>query len=70
MRDSAQSHGDGNSIANIRYGVLSGTGFGLGLGSVFGLTSDVAHGLTLALEFSRASRTDWILLGNFLGANQ
>jgi hypothetical protein len=40
----------------VTYGVLFGTGFGLGLGSVFGLTSGVALGLTLAWEFSRASR--------------
>src|SRR5579864_1629434 len=29
---------------------------GLGLGLVFGLTTGVTHGLTLAWEFSRASR--------------
>jgi hypothetical protein len=40
----------------VTYGALFGTGFGLGLGSVFGLTTGVAHGLTLAWEFSRASR--------------
>jgi len=36
--------------------VLFGTGYGLGLGPVFGLASGLAHGITLAWEFSRASR--------------
>ena len=31
-------------------------GYGLALGPVFGLASGVAHGITLAWEFSRASR--------------
>src|SRR5262249_2250949 len=38
------------------YGALFGTGYGLGLGPVFGLVNGAAHGLTLAWEFSRASR--------------
>src|ERR1019366_7516420 len=40
----------------VTYGVLFGTGYGLALGPVFGLASGVTHGITLASEFSRASR--------------
>jgi hypothetical protein len=40
----------------VTYGALFGTGYGLPLGPVFGLASGAAHGLTLAWEFSRASR--------------
>src|SRR5580700_3901334 len=40
----------------VTYGALFGTGFALALGPVFGLASGVSHGLTLAWEFSRASR--------------
>jgi len=40
----------------VTYGVLFGIGYGLALGPVFGLASGVTHGLTLAWEFSRASR--------------
>ena len=40
----------------VTYGVLFGTGFGLGLGVVFGIVSGAAHGITLAWEFSRASK--------------
>lgn len=40
----------------VTYGTLFGTGYGLALGPVFGLTSGAAHGITLAWEFSRASR--------------
>lgn len=40
----------------VTYGALFGTGYGLALGPVFGLASGFAHGLTLAWEFSRASR--------------
>ena len=40
----------------VTYGTLFGVGYGLGLGPVFGLVSGAAHGLTLAWEFSRASR--------------
>ena len=40
----------------VTYGVLFGVGYGLGLGLVFGLASGGAHGITLAWEFSRASR--------------
>jgi len=40
----------------VTYGVLFGVGYGLALGPVFGLASGAAHGLTLAWEFSRASR--------------
>jgi hypothetical protein len=36
--------------------VLFGGGYGLALGPVFGLASGVAHGITFAWEFSRASR--------------
>src|ERR1700675_4528057 len=40
----------------VTYGVLFGGGYGLALGPVFGLASGFAHGITLAWEFSRASR--------------
>src|SRR5579864_4090385 len=40
----------------VTYGALFGIGYGLGLGPVFGLASGAANGLTLAWEFSRASR--------------
>ncbi len=40
----------------VTYGVLFGVGYGLALGPVFGLASGATHGLTLAWEFSRASR--------------
>ena len=40
----------------VTYGVLFGVGYGLALGPVFGLASGAAHGITLAWEFSRASR--------------
>lgn len=40
----------------VTYGTLFGGGYGLGLGPVFGIASGAAHGITLAWEFSRASR--------------
>jgi hypothetical protein len=40
----------------VTYGAFCGVGFGLPLGPVFGLATGVTHGLTLAWEFSRASR--------------
>jgi len=40
----------------VTYGALFGAGYALGLGPVFGITSGAAHGITLASEFSRASR--------------
>jgi hypothetical protein len=40
----------------VTYGALFGGGYGLALGPVFGLASGVTHGITLASEFSRASR--------------
>jgi hypothetical protein len=40
----------------VTYGTLFGVGYGLALGPVFGLASGAAHGITLAWEFSRASR--------------
>ena len=40
----------------VTYGVLFGAGYGLALGPVFGLASGFAHGITLAWEFSRASK--------------
>ena len=40
----------------VTYGVVFGAGYGLGLGPVFGLASGTAHGITLAWEYSRASR--------------
>ena len=40
----------------VTYAVLFGGGYGLALGPVFGLASGLAHGITLAWEFSRASK--------------
>ena len=40
----------------VTYGAVFGVGFGLALGPVFGLATAVTHGVTLAWEFSRASR--------------
>jgi hypothetical protein len=40
----------------VTYGVLFGAGYGLALGPVFGLAAAVTTGITLAWEFSRASR--------------
>jgi len=40
----------------VTYGALFATGFGLALGPIFGLISGAAHGITLAWEYSRASR--------------
>ena len=41
----------------VTYGALFGTGYGLAaLEPVFGLATGVTHGITLAWEFSRASR--------------
>jgi hypothetical protein len=40
----------------VTYGVLFGAGFGLALGPLFGLAGGAANGITLAWEFSRASR--------------
>ena len=40
----------------VTYGALFGAGYSLPLGPVFGLASGLAHGVTLAWEFSGASR--------------
>jgi hypothetical protein len=40
----------------VTYGVLFGGGYGLALGPVFGIASGLTHGVTLAWEYSRASR--------------
>jgi hypothetical protein len=40
----------------VTYAALFGAGYGLFLGPIFGLASGIAHGVTLAWEFSRASR--------------
>src|SRR5215470_2239598 len=40
----------------VTYGTIFGTGYGLALGPVFGLATGAAHGITLAWEYSRASR--------------
>jgi hypothetical protein len=40
----------------VTYGAFFGVGYGLVLGPVFGLATAVTHGITLAWEFSRASR--------------
>ncbi|MGA2120089.1 MAG: hypothetical protein ABSH56_35810 [Bryobacteraceae bacterium] len=40
----------------VTYGVIFALGYGIPLGPVFGIACGVTHGLTLALEFSRASR--------------
>src|SRR5271167_3732801 len=40
----------------VTYGALFAVGYSLALGPVFGVVSGVAHGITLAWEFSRISR--------------
>jgi len=40
----------------VTYAALFGVGYGLALGPVFGLATAVTHGITLAWEYSRASR--------------
>ena len=40
----------------VTYGALFGIGYGIAFGPVFGLASGVATGITLAWEFSRASK--------------
>jgi len=40
----------------VTYGAFFGIGYSLFLGPIFGLASGAAHGITLAWEFSRASR--------------
>jgi hypothetical protein len=40
----------------VTYGAFFGIGYGLFLGPVFGLMSGIAHGITLAWEYSRASK--------------
>ncbi len=40
----------------VTYGVLFGAGYSLVFGPVFGLATGAAHGITLAWEYSRASR--------------
>ena len=42
----------------VTYGLLFGAGYGLALGPIFGLASGIAHGVTLAWEYSRASRNE------------
>jgi hypothetical protein len=42
----------------VTYGALFGTGFGLVLGRMFGIVAGAAHGVTLAWEFSRASKNE------------
>jgi hypothetical protein len=40
----------------VTYGVLFAIGYGVPLGPIFGIAAGVTHGLTLAMEFSRAAR--------------
>lgn len=40
----------------VTYSVLFGTGYAIALGPIFGIVSGLAHGLTLAWEYSRVSR--------------
>jgi hypothetical protein len=40
----------------VTYGTLFGVGCGLALGPVFGVASGISHGITLAWEYTRASR--------------
>lgn len=40
----------------VTYSLVFGTGYALGLGPLFGLTAGIAAGITLAIEFTRASR--------------
>jgi hypothetical protein len=40
----------------VTYSIVFGVGYGLGLGPFFGFTAGIATGLTLSIEFNRASR--------------
>ena len=40
----------------VTYGVLFGVGYGLPLGLAFGIAAGATNGITLALEFTRASK--------------
>jgi hypothetical protein len=40
----------------VTYGAVFGAGYGITLGPIFGLATGVTHGITLAWEYSRASR--------------
>jgi hypothetical protein len=40
----------------VTYGALFGAGYGLAFGPVFGLATGMTHGITLASEYSRASK--------------
>ena len=42
----------------VTYSTIFGIGYGAALGPVFGLTCGAAHGITLAWEYSRASRQE------------
>ena len=42
----------------VTYGSLYGLGYGLAAGPLFGLAAGAAHGITLAWEYSRASRNE------------
>ncbi len=42
----------------VTYGVIFGFGYGVAMGPVFGVMSGMAHGITLAWEYSRASRNE------------
>src|SRR5450432_4295898 len=42
----------------VTYGLLFGAGYAAGLGPAFGITCAIAHGITLAWEYSRASRNE------------
>ncbi len=40
----------------VTYGIIFAVGYGIGLGPVFGIACGLAHAISLAWEFSRASR--------------
>lgn len=42
----------------VTYGALYGAGYALALGPAFGLAAGAAHGITLAWEYSRASKKE------------
>src|SRR6266700_4320718 len=41
----------------VTYGVIFGVGYGIPLVLAFGIASGAAHGITLAVEFTHASKT-------------
>src|SRR5271170_2066274 len=50
-------HGPLRAVSRgVTYGLLFAAGYGIPLGAAFGIACGVTHGITLAWEYSRASR--------------